>query len=170
MSVYSVKVKNKTKKKTLNLAAKAYRVTIKMTATWSACRLSLGWEHHAVHAAVWQRHLRIWTWEFTGTSVFVCVHACVRVCSANACACLLSWKLVLVCLLRAVITEGTQGSSPLSGTSTDNSPSNSGAAQTPFSSCRNIVLLQRHKDKQRAHELLAHPRPFTCLNIYYFCW
>lgn len=102
---------------------------------WTSC-LRVGREHHAVHAAVWQRHLRIWTGALAGTRQCVCV--CERqigiqksVCEC-ACGRLLACKLVLVCLLRAVSAEGTERSTPLSWIPSDISLSNNGVAFDSF--------------------------------------
>lgn len=112
-----------------------------------------GWEHHAVHAAVWQRHLRIWTREQAGTREgSVCergirIGECVWVWVCR-CGCLLTCKLVLVFLLRAVIPEGTDKPSPLSWTPSDISPSSIGVALTPFFIMQNFSFTpetQRNK-------------------------
>lgn len=140
-----------------------------------------GWEHHAVHAAVWQRHLRIWTREYTGTR-----EGCVckrnqgwkraRVCEC-VCVCVDIFRLarLLVFLLRAVSPEGTEKPSPSSWTPSGHSPSNNGVSPTPSLIMQNLSLPQRHREQRQAvgSQTLAHPSPLTCFIwtlIYYYCW
>lgn len=147
---------------------------------WTSC-LRVGWEHHAVHAAVWQRHLRIWTGELAGTRQCVCV--CERqigiqksVCEC-ACGRLLACKLVLVCLLRAVSAEGTERSSPLSWIPSDISLSNNGVALTPFLIMQNLSFTPETQSTKASNGVHRHtqdppPPPPTCFIwtlIYYYC-
>lgn len=82
-----------------------------------------GWEHHAVHAAVWQRHLRIWTREYAGTREgSVCVRRTgiekrERVCDC-VCVCVAVFWLASLCLCvcwKLWVLRAPRGPLPLPG-------------------------------------------------------